>query len=85
MGETVLSRALSGLDISSIAATLEGVNLVVGAAEARARSVRHALVVTLGKPVVAIAAHSLMGNYTGEIIATRMDSLQPSATAVSTS
>lgn len=48
IGLTVLSRALSGLAIPIRAATVEGVNFVEGAAAARERSARHALVVTFG-------------------------------------
>ncbi|VAV95531.1 hypothetical protein MNBD_ACTINO02-2762, partial [hydrothermal vent metagenome] len=47
-GVTVLSRALRGLDRPSKGATTLGVNFVVGADAARARSVLQALAVTFG-------------------------------------
>jgi hypothetical protein len=53
---TMLSRALSGLPMPIMAATVEGVNLVDGAAAARDRSTRHALRGTFGYPLDAMRA-----------------------------
>jgi len=50
----MLLRALSGLDIEMIAATPAGLNLVVGAETALARSVFQAFAEILGYPFAAI-------------------------------
>lgn len=47
-----MSRALFSPDIAKMVETKDGVNFRVGAAEARARRVLHALVLILGKPAV---------------------------------